>query len=88
MATERYKLLLEWMDDHDITFAALGEQINKCPGSARYAVFNETMPPDIHSNMLRLGFPEELLPKPCKRRRGPGKRQPRFPGLMQAQSQA
>ncbi len=87
MATERYQRLLLWMADHDITFAALGAQIGKSPGSARYVCINETIAPELHSDMLRLGFPEDLLPAPDKRRRGPRPRTPRFPGLSQAQAQ-
>lgn len=84
MATERYHRLLDWMGEHNITFAALGQQIGKGPASARYAVFNDTVAPEIHKMLLKLGFPEELLPIPSRKRKGPTPRQPHFPGLAQA----
>lgn len=83
MATDRYRRLLDWMGEHNITFAALGQQIGKGPASARYAVFNDTVSPEIHETLLKLGFPEDLLSLPSKKRRGPAPRQPHFPGLAQ-----
>lgn len=83
-ATERYDRLLDWMGERKITFDDLGRKIGKGSSSARYALINETVAPEIHEILLQMNVPQDLLPKPCKRRRGPSKRQPRFPGLMQA----
>lgn len=83
-ASERYYRLLDWMGEHKITFDDLGRQVGKGGGSARYALLNETVAPEIHEKLLRMDVPQELLPAPSSRRRGPAPKQPRFPGLMQA----
>lgn len=82
-ASERYCRLLDWMGEHKITFDDIGRHIGKGGASARYALLNETVAPEIHEKLLLINVPQELLPTPSTRRRGPTPRSPRFPGLIQ-----
>ena len=86
MATEnRYDHLLVWMDEHGITFSALGEKLSISASGARRLCVSEFIPSERHRQLLDLGFPFELLPLSRDRKRGRAPRTPIFPGMLAGQ---
>lgn len=84
----RTEQLRKWMADHFITDAALAEHLGVSTQATNKFINSETIPIRHHSKCLALGFPEELLPTPFDKPRGPRPKTPIFPGLMAAQAEA
>lgn len=87
MATvSRYDRLLEWMAGNHISFEALGEKLGISASGARRLCNSETIPVERREQLIRLGFPTDLVPEGRDRRRGRPKREPFFPGLVEQSS--
>lgn len=84
MIEPRSLKLKAWMDDYDITWEAVGEQFGISGAGARAMLRKEAIQPERHAQLIKLGFPEELLPIAYDLRRGPVAKKPRFPGLVEA----
>lgn len=84
MAT-RYDRLLEWMAGNHISFEALGDKLGISASGARRLCNSETIPVERHQQLMRLGFPEELLPIGRDRPKGRPRPTPIFPGLVDKQ---
>lgn len=68
---ERYKRLLAFMHDYDITAPLLAERLGfRSVTPIRYHFKKETCPPEIYNKMIAWGFPADLLPRPEDKRRG------------------
>lgn len=79
----RSVLLRLWMKEHFIQSKDLADQLGVTPQRVNMMIRAETMPSHHHATCLRLGFPEDLLPKPFDGRPGPVSCPPIFPGLTQ-----
>lgn len=87
MATQsRYIRRCEWMNEHRITYVAIGEQLGISATAVSRMLYSETMPVKRHQQMLALGFPDDMLPVPFDRPRGRPKNVPIFPGLAASES--
>lgn len=73
--------LKEWMANHNITYRALGKQLGISLSGAVQLLSRPTIPTARHSQLLALGFPEDLLPPPLDLPSGPKPKVPDFPGL-------
>lgn len=73
---ERQAALILWMEERHISIQALAEALGVSRPFASVMLNRETIPAKRHKQMLRLGFPPELLPPPYH------KPEPFFPGLM------
>ena len=82
MATTRYLRLLAWKVEHTMSFDDIGEKLGMSGNGARQALLKPEIHKDHHKKLLELGFPNDLLPKPCEQGRGRRKRAPNFPGLQ------
>lgn len=88
MATKRQKLLRLWMDDHKITVTQLAKDLGVAVRMARQYISAETIPTMRHTQLVVLGFPQDLLPQPLDKKPGPQKRTPDYPGLRSEQQPA
>jgi len=79
----RYKRLLLWMYERDITFFSLAEKLGVSDGCVRSACQGEYCPTRHHEKMIALGIPAELLPDPRDLKRGPKPKVPCWPNLEQ-----
>lgn len=75
----RISQLQKWMRERDITHRAIAERIGVAISSVHRFLNSEDMPVRHHEELLRLGFPVELLPEPLDRKPGRKKLEPRFP---------
>ena len=81
---DRYLRLVEWMREHDISLSVLGDEFGMTGPGIRGVLVGNTCPTRHHEALLRLGFPEELLPVAFDKPRGRQRKVPRFPGLSSA----
>lgn len=75
----RIEQLRAWMKERDITHRAIAERIGVAVSSVHRILTSEDMPARHHAELLRLGFPGELLPPPLDRKPGRKKLEARFP---------
>lgn len=75
----RIAQLQKWMRERDITHRAIAEKIGVAISSVHRFLNSEDMPARRHAELLRLGFPVELLPAPLDRKPGRPAKIPRFP---------
>ena len=81
--TDRLRRLemLVCMEERDITFTATAKYLGWTFSTTRYNLLFGSEP-ERRAALLKLGFPEELLP-PVVRKGRPPVRIPRFPGVPQ-----
>lgn len=84
MSTTRFQMAKEWMTQHNITYRALGAQVGVSISGARDLIARETIPTMRHAQLVKLGFPEDILPTPMDLPSGPKPKVPHFPGLAEA----
>lgn len=73
---ERKAALTLWMEERHISIQALADAIGVSRAFVSVMLNRDTIPEKRHRQMLRLGFPLELLPPPYH------KPSPFFPGLV------
>lgn len=79
MQETRIERLREWMRERDITNRAVAEKIGVALSSVHRFLNSEDIPTRHHAELLRLGFPVDLLPMPLDRKPGRKKLEARFP---------
>ncbi len=80
MNNERVDKALAWMKKHNITYVAIAKQIGVTPMMAREYIIRETIYPPRHEQLVKLGFPIDILPTPVLK--GKKARILIFPGLI------
>ena len=88
MNRERLFRLRLFMLEYDITFRAIGEQIDVVAQRTRTLLTSETIPTKYYTQLIALGFPPDTLPEPMDPPPGSRIKVPRFPGLTGMQSTA
>lgn len=83
MATKRHARLQKWLKQHNITYAALALQLGLSESGVRHLLFAETIPTQRHNELMALGFPVDMMPRPLDRKPGRKRLVPDFPGLRQ-----
>lgn len=71
----RQEALFLWMRRTGNTFQAWGRQMDMTGGALGTLCKQETMPTGRHAQLLALGVPEELLPRPFDHKPGPKPKQ-------------
>lgn len=79
MNEARMCALKGWMNERDITVRAVAERLSMTPSATSALLRKETMPTRRFEALRQLGFPADLLPKPCDQKTGRPAKIPRFP---------
>lgn len=88
MATKRHACLQKWLKQHSITYAAIAIQLGITEAGVRHILYADSMPTQRHAQLMTLGFPVAVLPKPLDRKPGRKRLVPDFPGLREDEQPA
>lgn len=84
---ERQAALTLWLEERKITFQALADAMGVTRPFVRVMLQRETIPAKRHKQLVTLGVPEDLLPKPFTGSMGRPRSAPIFPGMLVGQEQ-
>ena len=84
----RIAKLRGWMAERFISWTALGRQLGMTPSGAQCLLLRESCSAKRHSELLSLGFPQEILPIRAGSGRAKVRKPPVFPGLQPTQGAA
>lgn len=88
MATNRKQRLREWMRQKHYTIRKLADDLGVVERMARQYLSAETISTKRHTQLVVLGFPQDLLPQPLDKKPGPKPLTPDYPGLRSEQHPA
>ena len=83
MATQRKQRLREWMRQKHYTIRKLADDLGVVERMARQYLSAETISTKRHTQLVVLGFPQDLLPQPLDKKPGPKPLSPDYPGLRE-----